>query len=647
MAHLAIKPLTTQEDTAVTEAWEEVVDPSSKKRYFYNRLTGQSRGSMPDSMKAARDSAPTGGYVPGTKVKSAPDPQSLDPSRISHASLCIMPRPIPRPLQAYNDRRKVLAGTGIAEWEAVADVAQGNIYYQNNITGVTEWEMPEAMDTLGRLPKLKLMKVNDNTLRRLPESFSLLESLVTLEAKNNYLEVLPAGIGELQQLRTLKVQTNEISDLPPSMGKLKDLTELYLTSNRIDKLPPFVGHMLELRKLMVGNNSLVELPPKIGYLKKLQELEVYNNPLEQPPYEQINEGMEKLLWSLRQVYLSVVNGPPPEMRPHFYGLANEKIELEPEFNARVAATIDKSAMNKELTLELQGLRKVPQRISQLEGLRVLKLSANNLTDGPPTFPKSLSSLTVLWLKSCKIEELDKSIGSLNQLRDLNLEDNMITELPSHFCRCRKIEHLNLSRNRLFELPEKIGQLTGLKELLCDVNRLDLLPKSFQSLRHLHTFSACMNCLYELPDFITRLEKLKILNLDANELHRLPKGMGNLKLTMLKCAHNRLEKLEPDFLFPNLAENIECLWVSNNNMLELPAMFNNVGNLRELHLDYNPLRSPPPELLAEKMEVIVQYCRIRAERVKEMLNLLVDEYGFDAEPLNFTPIARDCLTGNTG
>ena len=41
------------------------------------------------------------------------------------------------------------------------------------------------------------------------------------------------------------------------------------------------------------------------------------------------------------------------------------------------------------------------------------------------------------------------------------------------------------------------------------------------------------------------------------------------------------------------------------MQELPALFNGVEKLTDIHIDYNPMRSPPVELLSEGMNVIIQ------------------------------------------
>ena len=107
------------------------------------------------------------------------------------------------------------------------------------------------------------------------------------------------------------------------------------------KLPAWIGDLRDVRRLMFGNNNLTTLPFKIGYLKNLEELQVFNNPLEYPPYELINEGMDQLQWALRRKYLEAVHGPSPVMNAHFYGIADEKIDLEPEFKDRIQQAVDK------------------------------------------------------------------------------------------------------------------------------------------------------------------------------------------------------------------------------------------------------------------------------------------------------------------
>ena len=161
-------------------------------------------------------------------------------------------------------------------------------------------------------------------------------------------------------------------------------------------------------------------------------------------------------------------------------------------------------------MQQQGLFELPLAINELTELEILKLSANHLNSAPPHFEETLQSLQVLWLKNCEVQELDnrwvahnplrvyhaihpstattfrsppllmhnlvstlitwfprsslRSIGVLHHLKHLDLEDNHISALPEHFVRLRKLETLNLSKNKLFDLPDDLGKLTALKEV---------------------------------------------------------------------------------------------------------------------------------------------------------------------------------------
>jgi hypothetical protein len=87
-------------------------------------------------------------------------------------------------------------------------------------------------------------------------------------------------------------------------------------------------------------------------------------------------------------------------------------------------------------------------------------------------------------------------------------------------------------------------------------------------------------------------------LDGNFISTLPAGIGSLKLTTLKLAHNRLEYLLDDCLRPNLLETLAVFWVSSNNLIELPHSFVDMKNLDDMKIEYNPMRSPPMELVQE-------------------------------------------------
>jgi hypothetical protein len=86
-------------------------------------------------------------------------------------------------------------------------------------------------------------------------------------------------------------------------------------------------------------------------------------------------------------------------------------------------------------------------------------------------------------------------------------------------------------------------------------------------------------------------------------------MGNMFLIDLKASHNRLEALGFDLLVPHLGKTIELMEFSDNNLLELPPIFEGCPKLKRLSLDYNPMISPPVSILGEDMETIFK-CVLR-------------------------------------
>ena len=141
--------------------------------------------------------------------------------------------------------------------------------------------------------------------------------------------------------------------------------------------------------------------------------------------------------------------------------------------------IDEAAETGALELNLQGLTTLPAEVEKrvrdgteishprLETLQVLKMADNRIPR--PQFSDSLACLTVLWLRNCRIELLDDSIGCLTSLKMLSLEGNQITYLPKNFTRLRKLEEMSVARNKLYELPAMIGQLTAITKLDLDLN----------------------------------------------------------------------------------------------------------------------------------------------------------------------------------
>lgn len=648
LTHLCIfpnLPEVARKRTAGEEDWDTRMEPLSHKHYYCNLRTGKVQRIIPAALRLAK--AENGGLELGLNSRrrtTEKRPKPKDALR-QHTA-------------AYNHRKVELAGHGVNEWSVAWSDNANAMVYTSNVNGEDVLEFPSTLDTLGRLRSLRELKLDQNQLRVLPPSLGALSSLSSLRVRDNYLRSLPDDLGSMQRLTKLDCTTNELSELPPSTAKLTQLTFLSIQSNRFERLPPLVGRLTGLKRLMLGNNSLTTLPYEVGFLTTLVELQVFNNPLIDPPYETISD-LPQMMWSCRQKYWALINGPLPEVAARRVGVNDEVLEPEPAYQRRIASAVQEASYTGRLELQLQGVHEIPGAVRirggkgeddtwthpALEKVKVLKLNMNHFK-APPLITASLGNLRVLWLKACEIEVLNNDIDHLQRLRELNLESNKLTGLPRTFCRLRRLEVLNLAKNRIYLLPERIGNLTALVSLDLCMNNLEYLPESITELRHLQDLKVAVNQLYKLPVLAPGMSSLTSLNLDANELNLLPARLGELPLKVLRASHNRIERLEADTFTGKAATTLTLLGVASNNLLELPSCLPSCEALKTVHVEYNPMRNPPAELLSEGMTILLQYCRLRDVRIEKFKTLL-DEFQFDFDAAHLAPEAYGVMTGRTG
>ncbi|CAN0500739.1 unnamed protein product, partial [Ectocarpus sp. 12 AP-2014] len=82
-----------------------------------------------------------------------------------------------------------------------------------------------------------------------------------------------------------------------------------------------------------------------------------------------------------------------------------------------------------------------------------------------------------------------------------------------------------------------------------------------------------------------------------------------------------ETLRHEVFRPKLNGTLRQLWLSNNNLLQLPDSFVELSKVQEVQMDSNPFKSPPPELLAEGITTVMKYVRVRIHRI-DLLHKLI-------------------------
>jgi internalin A len=162
----------------------------------------------------------------------------------------------------------------------------------------------------------------------------------------------------------------------------------------------------------------------------------------------------------------------------------------------------------------------------------LQFWMDNLDDIPQTSKvealRFLLSKTSINLSYKRLSELSESIGNLQHLQVLDLNENNLSSLPESIGNLQNLKELYLFNNNLSSLPESIGNLQNLEVLSLDNNKLSSLPESISNLQNLKVLYLGNNKLNSLPESIVNLQNLKVLYLDNNNLSSLPESIGNFQ-----------------------------------------------------------------------------------------------------------------------
>lgn len=207
-------------------------------------------------------------------------------------------------------------------------------------------------------------------------------------------------------------------------------------------------------------------------------------------------------------------------------------------------------------------------------------------------------------------------------------------------------NLDVSKNKLYNLPPGFEYLTNLKTLNFEANNIESLPKGIGRMVELKSLNLAKNRIVDFPDTICDLRSLRVLNMEKNKLLNVPLRIGKLNVIELRIGHNRIESLPEDMFDSSLGKSIKLFSCCENNLMELPSSLSLIDSDGLVDADYNPLVSPPPELLSEGLKVLQNYFRVRQNRKVQIEELLTDE-DFEYVPSSAFPVAHEVLEDGTG
>ncbi|OUM67373.1 hypothetical protein PIROE2DRAFT_5236 [Piromyces sp. E2] len=148
-----------------------------------------------------------------------------------------------------------------------------------------------------------------------------------------------------------------------------------------------------------------------------------------------------------------------------------------------------------------------------------------------------------------ITSIPSSIGDLEKLKELNLDDNKIKKLPSTIGSLEKLTCNTANNNLIESLPSSIGELISVQEIYLENNLIKTIPNTIENLDNLKYFK---NKITKIPNAISNLKRIINLHLDHNQIKKIPSSLGNAKsLQYLYLNDNIIDDVLPDELSNNI------------------------------------------------------------------------------------------------
>ncbi|XP_015910464.1 chaoptin [Parasteatoda tepidariorum] len=474
---------------------------------------------------------------------------------------------------------------------------------------------------VSRLEKLEL---SNNMMTHFPEcvfngSFTIKE----LHLDFNFIRILSGRSFKGTKLERLVLANNRITNIHADafVGIEKTLTILDLSFNLLEMFPTAVNDLKSLMYLSLKSNLLKQLDKGDlhGCRSKLETLDLSGNIFQHVPKKALKSLTKLVRLSLQDNKIQKIH------RDDFEGWGQTLTTL--------------SLANNKMTYLSGG------SFSHLSKLKELKLSFNNLMHvDQQVFIPLRKTLEVLDLTSAFTEynyPLENFIRDLDNLEWLQVDHNNISKL-SAFCtdRLQKFRHLDISNNDLKDISVDVfkmathaylsavhvshnelevirsGTFDALPHLSTAVlysNKISLIEgNSFSNCPYLHTVvlsdneisaihTSAFNNLTKLSNVYLQNNKLECFSFDifSGDTSPLYLNLSNNLLRELNCANDSLLSLMktrtldltnnmltviPDSLFFNLEKYLMYLFISKNNISNLPSV--PLPNLQILQLSCN-------------------------------------------------------------
>ncbi len=144
-----------------------------------------------------------------------------------------------------------------------------------------------------------------------------------------------------------------------------------------------------------------------------------------------------------------------------------------------------------------GLSVFPTDIFKLTALRGLFLKGNALREIPDEIGTLTDLIELNLADNIDLGKLPPGIGNLRNLKKLDIRYCGLTDLPPEIGNLKNLEYLQMWGNGFIELPYNITELTGLKELYLKNNKLTKIPYDMIRMDNLKYIDVQLNYLCNL------------------------------------------------------------------------------------------------------------------------------------------------------
>ncbi|KAL7680652.1 putative leucine-rich repeat domain superfamily [Plasmopara halstedii] len=402
-------------------------------------------------------------------------------------------------------------------------------------------EIKELPMSFRSLIGLLTLELKDNSLSTVNGAFQELRLIKYIDLRQNKLLVFPKLPRNNTSLDQLLLGYNLLGEIPEDvvLTVKESLTVLDVRDNKLQRLSSRIPELFRLKTLDVTNNDLHQLPPGLGYLKHLDHLLVAGNPLRSIRRSVLSGGTETLKKFLR------TRGNPPKgvdaMEEEIDELTKQQTESgQDEPMAEEDPCVDYEHLFRDanisgnMQLVAMKLCHLPEQLFAAgkyrfrDTLLQLDLSKNLLVELPAAIG-DLDSLRILTAEQCGLKSIHASITMISRLEHLRLSKNLLTSdginmmlcLDKRAKICTSLKELDLRNNELTEVPQALQFLKMMDKLLLSFNHIRTFNTfPWSSLQNLTVLSAANNCL-DSCGAVHRIPKIASLSLENNELRQIP------------------------------------------------------------------------------------------------------------------------------